>query len=76
ELYEKLGDDFEDGTSHVPLALSRRELADLVATTLETTIRTMSRWEREGVVATLSDGFRIDDLEKLRRAAGQSDDAA
>jgi CRP/FNR family transcriptional regulator len=76
ELYEKLGDDFEDGSSHVPLALSRRELADLVATTLETTIRTMSRWEREGVVATLSDGFRIDDLNQLRRTAGQSDDAA
>ena len=43
----------------VAVALSRQELADLAGTTIETAIRTMSRWEKEGVVLTERGGFRI-----------------
>jgi CRP-like cAMP-binding protein len=48
----------------IPLALSRQELADLLGTTLETTIRLMSRWQKEGVVLTEKDGFVVGDLLK------------
>jgi CRP/FNR family transcriptional regulator len=65
KLYDKFGDDFDDGTSRIPVALTRRELADLVATSFETAIRVMTRWEREGVVSTESDGFTLRNLQRL-----------
>jgi CRP/FNR family transcriptional regulator len=52
----------------VPMVLSRQELADLTGTTIETCIRLMSRWGKEGVVETEKDGFLVSDraaLEKL-----------
>ena len=52
----------------IPLALSRQELADLLGTTLETTIRLMSRWQKENVVLTERDGFVIAQAEQLREA--------
>jgi CRP/FNR family transcriptional regulator len=70
KLYEQLGDDFEDGTSSVPVALSRRELADLVSTSVETVIRVMTRWEREGLLSTEVQGFTLRDLRALRTVAG------
>jgi CRP-like cAMP-binding protein len=53
----------------IPLALSRQEIADLTATTVESAIRVMSRWGREGLVTTEADGFTIPDVEVLRAAA-------
>lgn len=49
----------------IPMALSRQELADLVGTTVETSIRIMSRWGKEGIVTTEKDGFRVDDIAAL-----------
>jgi CRP/FNR family transcriptional regulator len=49
----------------VPIALSRQEIADLVGTTQETAIRIMSRWNKEGIVFTEDDGFRIPDRGRL-----------
>ena len=54
----------------VPLRLSRQELADLTGTTIETCIRVMSRWHKERVVRTHSDGFLLCDLDALERLAG------
>lgn len=51
----------------IPLALSRQEIADLAGTTVETAIRIMSRWNKEGFVLSEGDGFVIPDLEALRR---------
>lgn len=56
----------EAGGLLVPLALTRQELADLLGTTLETAIRLMSRWQKEGVVLTRNDGFFLADVEALR----------
>ncbi len=70
-LFLKLADRLgrPDGTgTFIPMALSRQELADLTGTTIETCIRLMSRWGKEGVVATEKEGFRVLDrgaLEKL-----------
>lgn len=67
-LLLKLAD--EQGTPRaggvfVPVPLSRRELADLAGTTVETTIRIMSRWSKQGLVATERDGFLIADRAAL-----------
>lgn len=43
----------------IPMVLSRQELADLTGTTIETCIRVMSRWGKEGVVETEKDGFLV-----------------
>lgn len=53
------------GGSFVPMALSRQELADLTGTTIETTIRIMSRWQKDDVLLTEKDGFVIRDADSL-----------
>lgn len=49
----------------IPMVLSRQELADLTGTAIETCIRLMSRWGKEGVVATERDGFLLLDRAAL-----------
>ncbi len=58
-LADRMGQKQADGSIFVPLALSRQDLADLVGTTIETAIRIMSRWSKEGVVETDKKGFWI-----------------
>src|SRR2546430_5196131 len=67
ELGERFGDEMEDGTTLIPLRLTRAELAALVGTTVETTIRTLSRWSREGLVATVDGGLTVRDPVGLAR---------
>lgn len=55
----------------IPLALSRQELADMTGTTIETCIRIMSRWAKDGVVATEKSGFRILDRSALDGIAAE-----
>jgi CRP/FNR family transcriptional regulator len=51
----------------VPLPLSRQELADMTGTTIETCIRIMSRWGKDGVVTTEREGFVVADRAQLER---------
>lgn len=73
-LFLKLADRVgrpQEGGVFIPMALSRQDLADLTGTTIETCIRVMSRWGKEGVVETARDGFLLAEreaLEKLTRA--------
>jgi CRP/FNR family transcriptional regulator len=73
-LFVKLGSQMgrqERGGTFIPLALSRQELADMTGTTIETCIRIMSRWNKDGVVQTDKDGFVVlDSAELARLAAG------
>lgn len=55
----------------IPLALSRQEIADLAATTVETAIRVMSRWGKEKLVLTRPGGFAIPSLARLRERAAE-----
>lgn len=67
-LFLKLADQMgrpERGGVFIPLPLGRQELADLTGTTIETAIRTMSRWSKDGVIRTEKDGFVILDREAL-----------
>jgi CRP/FNR family transcriptional regulator len=69
KLAERVGRP-RDGHVFVPMALSRQELADLTGTTIETCIRVMSRWGKEGILETEPDGFLLLDrraLEDLTR---------
>ncbi len=60
-LFLKLASDMgrpqPSGGTFIPLALSRQEIADMVGTTIETSIRIMSRWGKEEIVHTEPNGF-------------------
>lgn len=53
----------------IPLTLSRQDIADLAGTTIETAIRIMSRWQKEGLVETEKKGFLIRNAAALREIA-------
>lgn len=63
-LAERSGRPVEGGTE-IPIALSRQEVAELVGTTVESAIRTLSRWNREGLLVTGTRRFLVPSLEKL-----------
>jgi CRP/FNR family transcriptional regulator, nitrogen oxide reductase regulator len=67
-LGERTGLERPDGV-FVPLHLSRQDIADLAGTTIETAIRIMSRWQKEGLVETEKNGFLLRDLAALKQIA-------
>lgn len=68
-LADRVGEK-RDGGVFIPLSLSRQEIADLIGTTLETAIRLMSRWQKDGVVVTDRSGFFLPDPEALKEDVG------
>jgi len=64
KLSGDLGQKRPDGT-FIPLALSQQELADMIGTTIETSIRIMSRWGKQDIVRTEKDGFLVVDRAAL-----------
>jgi CRP/FNR family transcriptional regulator len=71
-LADRSGRETAEGVE-IPIALSRQEVAELVGTTVETAIRTLSRWNREGLLLTRDRRFLVPSLEKLR-AVGEGRD--
>ena len=72
KLAETVGQEGPDGI-FIPVKLSRQELADMTGTTIETCIRTMSRWGKNRWVETRKNGFLVQnlgDLEALSHTAG------
>lgn len=67
-LAERMGRETPEGTE-IPLRLSRQEVAEMVGTTVETAIRVMSRWGREGVLVTGERRFVIPSRERLAEVA-------
>lgn len=68
KLATDMGQPRPEGT-FIPLALSRQELADMVGTTIETSIRVMSRWGKENLIRTEKDGFIVIDRPALESIA-------
>ena len=64
KLAQDMGQARADGT-FIGLALSRQELADMIGTTIETSIRIMSRWGKEDIVRTEKHGFVVLDRAAL-----------
>jgi CRP/FNR family transcriptional regulator, nitrogen oxide reductase regulator len=71
-FFLKLADDLGQNSPAgivIPLALSRQELADMMGTTIETSIRIMSRWGKQEIVRTEKDGFILVDRAALEAMA-------
>lgn len=68
-LAERMGTETAEGIE-IPLQLSRQEIADMVGTTVETAIRVLSRWGRDGVLVTGQKRFVIPSRERLLAAVG------
>lgn len=68
KLATDMGQPQPEGT-FIPLALSRQELADMIGTTIETSIRIMSRWGKQDLVRTQQDGFLVVDRPALEAIA-------
>lgn len=71
-LFLKLADQLgrpERGGTFIPMPLSRQELADLTGTTIETSIRIMSRWGKDNMIRTEKDGFVLVDRDGLEMIA-------
>jgi CRP-like cAMP-binding protein len=71
-LFLKLADEMgrsERGGVYIPLPLSRQEIADLTGTTIETSIRIMSRWGKDQMLRTEKDGFVLIDRRALEQTA-------
>jgi CRP/FNR family transcriptional regulator len=67
-LAQRMGHETEEGIV-LPIQLSRQEVADLVGTTVESAIRTLSRWGREKVLISGRGRFVIPSIEALRAQA-------
>ena len=65
DLKARFGDEDADGSVIVQVPLSRGDLAISVGATVETVIRTMSRWQKAGVLETDARGFVLRDLPAL-----------
>jgi CRP/FNR family transcriptional regulator len=63
-LAERVGRETREGVE-IPIQLTRQEVADLVGTTVESAIRVLSRWGREGVLVTGEKRFVIPSLDRL-----------
>jgi CRP/FNR family transcriptional regulator len=68
-LADRMGEETVEGFV-IPIRLSRQDVADLVGTTVESAIRTLSRWGQEKVLISARDRFVIPSLSELRRASG------
>lgn len=67
KLCDKAGQPVEEGT-RINLPLSRQDLADMTGTTIETAIRVMSRFRKDGLVHTEPGGYVVVlDHERLQR---------
>ena len=69
DLSERMGRPGKGGSIEIPIALSRQEVADLVGTTVETAIRVLSRWGREGILVTGEKRFVLPSKERLTEIA-------
>jgi CRP/FNR family transcriptional regulator len=71
-LFLKLADQLgtrDRGGLFIGLPLTRQELADMTGTTIETSIRIMSRWNKDDVLRTEKDGFVLLDRGALELLA-------
>ena len=68
KLASDMGQQRPEG-AFIPLVLSRQELADMIGTTIETSIRIMSRWGKQDLVRTEKDGFIVVDRHALEAIA-------
>jgi CRP-like cAMP-binding protein len=67
-LVDRTGRPVADGVA-IGVPLTRQDVADLAGTTVETAIRILSRWRREGRVRTVDGRIVVGDVTALRAVA-------
>ena len=66
KLADKIGAPAGNGT-RLQLQLTRQDVADMVGCTLETAIRILSRWQKEGLIKTEEGVITILNRQELSR---------
>lgn len=64
-LASRFGEELSPGCVHIPMRLTRAQLASMVGTTVETAIRTVSKWSRDGIVSSRDTGMVVNDVPAL-----------
>ncbi len=67
-LAHKAGNTQAEGVT-IDVPLTRQDIAEMAGTTVETTIRVLSRWRKEGIVHMVGGRFLIADLHRLEQIA-------
>lgn len=76
DLAARFGDEHEDGLLHVPVTLSRHQVATYVGARVETVIRCCSAWQKTGLLDTTRDGFVISSVDAMQRVLDGLDDTS
>ena len=66
KLSNKVGIETSEGML-IDIRLTKQDMADMAGTTVETSIRTFSKFKRQGLVAYTDGKFIIKDLKKLMK---------
>jgi CRP-like cAMP-binding protein len=70
KLIEKAGEKDEKGIT-LTMHLTRQDIAEMAGTTVETTIRVMSRLKKEGVLKSIEGKIVILNIERLTEISGR-----
>ena len=65
KLADKAGEETPDGTA-INMKLTKQDIAEMVGTTVETSIRTMSKLSKSGLLSSKAGRIVIRDLDKLK----------
>jgi CRP-like cAMP-binding protein len=71
-LAERYGDELDDGSTCVPVDLTRKTMGEFIEARVETVIRMLSVWQRDGVIADSDRGVLITNMELLRQRAASA----
>ena len=72
KLADKTGEKTPDGLS-IEIKLTRQDISEMVGTTVETTIRTMSKFKKMGIISEKTGNIIIKDIKKLRKVIDPSE---
>ena len=71
KLADKAGSEpLGDGSVTIDMKLTKQDIAEMVGTTVETSIRTMSKFKKLGIVSEKSGKITIKDINKLKALCG------
>ncbi len=70
ELADKIGKETPEGYLVIEAPITRQDIAEMTGTTVETAIRIMSRWKKEGIIDTERGKIVLKDLDYLEELAG------
>jgi CRP-like cAMP-binding protein len=67
-LANRFGDEHEHGETIIPIGLSRAQIATYIDARVETVIRALSQWKKDGTVTVYRDRIVVPDIAALQRA--------